>query len=413
LVEPEVTVEPSVLVEPEVTVEPSVLVEPEVTVEPSVLVELEVKLKDDNSTLHKMSHEGLERTYEILIKSLKDRGVSTFIPEDGEPYITEGPASVLYRLNLDYDTDPQKLDNRNIKDLMHLRFKLDESQQLRIYKHRGSMNIDVPKQPEERYFITAQWLWDRWKRPDSEIAVPLGINQRKEIIEINFSDSNSPHLLIGGTTGTGKSVALYTILRGLLEHYSSDELKLILVDPKQTELIEFEESPYLERPLGFNASDAEESLEKCVVEMEKRYRLFKEASRTHSRLVNSIKSFNKVAPANQNLSWWVIVLDEYADLIINPDDKKKIEQLLSRLAAKARASGIHIIIATQKPTVEVINSVLRSNLPAQLALTVKSGNESRVIMDDLGAESLSGNGDAFLKIGGKLNRLQCAMVADD
>ena len=207
-------------------------------------------------------------------------------------------------------------------------------------------------------------------------------------------------------------MALYTILRGLLEHYSPDELKLILVDPKQTELIEFEESPYLTRPLGFNARDAEESLEKCVVEMEKRYRLFRDASRTHAGLVNSIKSYNKVASGSEKLPWWVIVLDEYADLTVNPDDKKSIELLLGRLAAKARASGIHIIIATQKPTVEVINTVLRSNLPAQLALTVKSGSESKVIMDDLGAESLNGTGDAFLKLGGKLNRLQCAMVEE-
>jgi len=244
--------------------------------------------------------------------------------------------------------------------------------------------------------------------------VPIGINQRKEIIDIIFSDADSPHLLIGGTTGGGKSEALNTILRGLLEYYSAKELGLILVDPKGNELIEFENSPFLKESIGTNASDAIEMLGKCVREMEYRNKtLFTEASRANNKRINSITAYNKLVDDSKKLPWWLIVLDEYHDLTSDPDDKKEVERLIGRLAAKARSAGIHIIIATQKPTVEVINSTLRSNLPAQLALSVKNVHDSRVIMDENGAEVLNGKGDGFLKLGGKLNRIQCAWIPGD
>lgn len=186
------------------------------------------------------------------------------------------------------------------------------------------------------------------------------------------------------------------------------------MDPKGNELIEFEDSPFLKESIGANASDAIEMLSKCVSEMEYRnHTLFKEASRAYKKRVNSITTYNKLVDDEKKQPWWVIVLDEYHDLTSDPEDKREVERLVGRLAAKARSAGIHIIIATQKPSVEVINSTLRSNLPAQLALSVKSSHDSRVIMDETGAEVLNGMGDGFLKVGSKLNRIQCAWIPED
>jgi DNA phosphorothioation-dependent restriction protein DptH len=126
--------------------------------------------------------------------------------------------------------------------------------------------------------------------------------------------------------------------------------------------------------------------------------------------VRNLPEFNAVAAPEERLPWWMLVLDEYADLTSDKEDRKEIEARLQRVCQKARASGIHVIVATQKPSQEVISTTIRSNLPAQLALRVKTASDSRVIMDEGGAESLAGKGDAFLKTARGLVRLQCASV---
>jgi predicted ATPase len=161
---------------------------------------------------------------------------------------------------------------------------------------------------------------------------------------------------------------------------------------------------HLEGAIGWDDTDAIALLQRAVEEMESRYAVFKD------RRVRTLADFNAGAGPSERLPWWVIVLDEYADLTSDTQSKKDIEQELRRLAQKARASGIHLIIATQKPSGDVISTNLRSNLPAQLALRVKSGIESRVIMDETGAEALNGKGDAYLKSEGRIIRVQCARV---
>jgi DNA segregation ATPase FtsK/SpoIIIE-like protein len=189
----------------------------------------------------------------------------------------------------------------------------------------------------------------------------------------------------------------------LAQHYDATELRFSLIDPKGTELIFFSEDPHLDGEIGLTADDAKYILEKAVDEMDKRYALF-----VNSR-VNGIKPYNSKVEAAERIPWWIIVLDEYADLTSDKEMKKEIEALLQRLAQKARAAGIHVIVATQKPTVDVINTVVRSNLPAQLALRVNRAVESRVIIGDDGAEALTGKGDALLNAEGQLTRFQSAM----
>jgi S-DNA-T family DNA segregation ATPase FtsK/SpoIIIE len=347
----------------------------------------------------RLSEAELGQRYQSILDSLSEFGVVVRKPDDPNAKFTEGPASVLYRVAPGPGVSPNMIYQK--ADSLKLALRLREEQQVRFSIHEGYINIDVPKSEADRYYISAQELWEGWTPPEHALGCPIGIDQSGEPVEINFSSSNSPHLLIGGTTGSGKSEALNTILYGLTKHYSEKELRLLLIDPKGTELDQFDNLPHLEGHIGMDDDDAREMLDRAVQQMQWRY------ERLKSEKTRSLSEFNQKVPPEQQIPWWVIVLDEYADLTSDPDSKKAIEASLKRLAQKARAAGIHVIIATQKPSAEVISTNLRSNLPAQLALRVKSGTESRVIMDEQGAETLNGKGDAFLKSEGKLIRVQC------
>lgn len=344
----------------------------------------------------------LQRMYEDILGCFGQHGVSVFAasPEDS-PFV-EGPASILFKVKPGSGIDPRKLSEKGAA--LKLVLELEQEQNVSFNIDRGFVTIDVPKRPEQRYFVDGAETWTKWHRPSNALAVPIGEDRFGAIVEFNFSSANSPHLLVAGTTGSGKSEALNTILFGLTRHYTADELRLMLVDPKGTELAPFEGCAYLEGQIGWDDTDSLTLLQRAVEEMQRRYVLFREAS------TRSLVEFNAGAPLEKRLPWWLIVLDEYADLTHDPQSKKDIEAELKRLAQKARAAGIHVIIATQKPSADVISTNLRSNLPAQLALRVKSAIESRVVIDEAGAENLNGKGDALLKADGKLVRVQCSRV---
>ncbi|CAI0994966.1 DNA translocase FtsK [Serratia quinivorans] len=371
----------------------------------------EKEISNDNITVKSslsekkssMSREKLQRIYEEILACFDAHGISVQSAESEDQPSIEGPASILFKVKPKVGVDPKKLYEK--ADALKLHLRLENEQSVHFGIDKGYVTIDVPKSEEQRYFVDALDIWSIWQRPNEALAAPLGEDRFGEVVDLNFSSSNSPHLLIGGTTGSGKSEALNTILYGLTRFYSNEELKLLLVDPKGTELNIFERFDHLEGSIGWDDKDAIMILKNAVDEMERRYNLFKE------NRVRTLSEFNKITSPKDKIPWWVIVLDEYADLTNDPQMKKEIENHLKRLAQKARASGIHVIIATQKPSGDVISTNLRSNLPAQLALRVKSGVESRVIMDETGAESLNGKGDAYLKSEGRIKRVQCARVS--
>lgn len=360
------------------------------------------KKKTTSTPIQKLSNSELETRYQEILNTYAEFNVQVVAVGNMKERFVEGPASVLYRIEPGAGVSPDKI--RQQGESLKIKLKLAEEQQVRFSIAGGYITIDVPKSPADRFFISADQLWKEWKRPTSELAVPIGIDTYGKTVSLNFSSSNSPHLLIGGTTGSGKSEALNTILGGLIEHYSVTELKLMLVDPKGTELTHLENDDHLHGEIGMNDEDAISLLDQAVDEMEKRYKLFKEVR------VRSLLDYNAKSTPDKAIPWWFIVLDEYADLTSEKDSKRAIEDRLKRLAQKARAAGIHLVIATQKPAGEVISTNLRSNLPAQLALRVKSSIESRVIIDETGAETLNGMGDALLKSEGKLIRVQCAKL---
>jgi S-DNA-T family DNA segregation ATPase FtsK/SpoIIIE len=381
-----------------------------VSVEATVVSDNTAPRNVDQVTVSSTGHRGrlsdadLQSMYESILGCFGTHGVPVFAakPED-RPFI-EGPASVLFKVRPGSGVDPRKLSEKSAA--LKLVLALCQEQNVSFNIDRGFVTIDVPKSEAHRYFVDAADTWSRWTRPMGVLAVPLGEDRFGTVVELNFSSPNTPHLLVAGTTGSGKSEALNSILRGLVHFYSQDELRLMLVDPKGTELnpVAGDSPAYLEDAVGWDGADALALLRRAVTEMEARYERFK--SQRH----RSIAEFNAVAAPSERLPWWLIVLDEYADLTSEPEAKKSIEALLKRIAQKARAAGIHVIIATQKPSAEVISTNLRSNLPAQLALRVKSATESRVIMDEAGAENLNGKGDAFFKADGKLQRVQCSRV---
>ena len=273
-------------------------------------------------------------------------------------------------------------------------------------------------------------------KPYDKSASPLTIALGKDISgkPIVADLAKMPHMLVAGTTGAGKSVGINAMLVSLLYKSSPEDVRLILVDPKMLELNVYEGIPHLLAPVVTDMSDAGNALRWGVAEMERRYKLMSSLG------VRNIAGYNrKVAdaieageplldplftpdellgetaedvPTLEKLPYIVIVIDEFADLIMVVG--KKIEELIARLAQKARASGIHLILATQRPSVDVITGLIKANIPSRIAFQVSSKIDSRTILDQMGAEHLLGHGDMLFLPGGKSipERVHGAFVDD-
>ena len=226
------------------------------------------------------------------------------------------------------------------------------------------------------------------------MIVPFGVKITGECVYANLCEF--PHLLLAGTTGSGKSVFVHSILLSLIMRNRPEELKLVLVDPKRVEMTKYKDIPHLLCPIVKEPVHAKNALKKLVEEMERRYRLFDHAA------VQKIEEYNSdYAPTyhKKKLPYIVIVVDEFADLVQNC---KEVSEYVLTLGAKARACGIHMIIATQRPDSKVISGTIKANLPTAVALSVRSSVDSQVILGSGGAEDLAGHGDMLI---------DCAQIA--
>jgi len=215
-----------------------------------------------------------------------------------------------------------------------------------------------------------------------------------------------PHLLIAGTTGSGKSVMLNSIIISIMYKASPQDVKMVLIDPKLLELSRYEGIPYLFAPVMTNPKDATTALKKMVLEMERRYRLIAEQG------ARNIDTYNKQVSESETLPYIVVVIDELADLMFTAS--KEVENSIVRLAQMARASGIHLIVATQRPSVDVITGIIKANFPTRIAFQVSSRVDSRTILDVHGAEQLIGRGDMLLmRPGSRLTRLHGPYVSEE
>jgi hypothetical protein len=340
----------------------------------------------------------LRHRYNKVLSVFSLHNVQVGPPEAGDAW-QEGPGFYVLRFVPRPGVTVDKVVNR--REEIFLALGLPAGYSIRTRSDRGAVVFEIPKVEDEKYGVPTTTLWQLCPVISNDLIAPVGADIAGTPVEIHFSSPDSPHLLVAGTTGSGKSVALDTILKGLIR-YDASSVRLQLVDPKGTELVDFEDDPHVDGPIGMDADDAIEILKAAVQEMEDRYRAMKVVR------ARKLVEYNAQVEAVERRPWIVIVLDEYADLTSDPDDKRAIEDLLRRLTQKARAAGIHVIAATQRPSADVISTTIRSNFPAQLALRVKTATDSRIVLDETGAESLAGRGDALLHTAQGTVRIQVA-----
>ncbi len=279
---------------------------------------------------------------------------------------------------------------------------------------KGTIGIEVPNKDPQVVSMRSVIDSEVYKNSKMELPMALGRTISNEIFMADLS--KMPHLLVAGATGMGKSVGLNAIITSLLYKKHPSELKFVLIDPKRVELSLYRklERHYLAALPGEDAIITDMSkvvtvLNSLCVEMDNRLSLLEQAGARNIKEYNEKFIARKLNPETHRfLPYIVLIIDEFADLIIRQG--KEIENPVSRLAAVARAAGIHLIIATQRPTVNVITGGIKLNIPGRIAFRVIQGNDSRTILDQLGANQLIGRGDMLFSINGKLERVQCAFI---
>ncbi len=245
------------------------------------------------------------------------------------------------------------------------------------------VGIEIPNEEMETIYLREILESDIFQKSKSPLTIALG----KDIVGAPFVTDlkKLPHLLIAGTTGSGKSVGINSMILSLLYRNSPEELKFIMIDPKMLEFSIYNDIPHLLTPVITEAKKAIMALNAMVKEMERRYKLMAKMR------VKNIEGYNKKVDKNERMPYIVIIIDELADLMMTSG--KDVEYAIARLAQMARASGIHLIVATQRPSVDVVTGLIKANLPSRISFKVGQKIDSKVILDQFGAESLLGRGD--------------------
>jgi len=329
----------------------------------------------------------------VLTRTLSEYGL------EGEiTHIESGPVVTLYSVELAAGTRVARLETIS-KDIA----RALQAPNVRIIPNlvgRTAVGIEVPNKQKEK--VRLKELMSSGHAANMMLPMFLGKDSAGEPLVLDLA--KMPHMLIAGTTGSGKSVCMNTIIMSWLYTKRPDELKLVLVDPKMVEMAQFSEIPHLACPVVTEMSKAAAILEWAVTKMEERYELLKEAG------VRDIRSFNelgeaelreRLSPADdvewakipKKMHYMVFVIDELADLMMT---NKEVEQSIVRIAQKARAVGIHLILATQRPQATVVTGLIKSNMPCRVSFKVASGTDSRIVLDQKGAELLLGQGDMLV-----------------
>ncbi|HAP23418.1 MAG TPA: cell division protein FtsK [Lactobacillus sp.] len=273
---------------------------------------------------------------------------------------------------------------------------------------KALVGIEVPNQKVAT--VSFKELMAEFRETDfSPLEVPLGRDISNGLVTADLA--KMPHLLIAGSTGSGKSVAINVILTSLLMNCLPEQVKLVLIDPKKVELGMYHDLPHLLTPVVTEPRKAAVTLEKVVAKMQQRYEIFAQTGQ------RNLTGYNKMAakdPANyEQMPYIVVVVDELADLMMTTGNE--VEAAITRIAQMGRAAGIHLILATQRPSVDVITGIIKANVPSRMAFAVSSGTDSRTIIDQVGAEKLLGRGDMlYLPMGqNKPSRVQGAYIYDE
>ena len=365
-------------------------------------------LKQYNETIS-IDPEELEANKDKIVETLKNYKIGI-----AEIKATVGPTITLYEIVPEAGIRISKI--KNLEDDIALSLSALGIRIIAPIPGKGTIGIEVPNKKSTIVSMHSVISSKKFQESDMELPIALGKTISNETFVVDLA--KMPHLLMAGATGQGKSVGLNAVLTSLLYKKHPAEVKFILVDPKKVELTLFNKIerhylaklPDVEEAIITDTTKVVHTLNSLCIEMDNRYDLLKNA------MVRNIKEYNtkfkarKLNPndGHQFLPYIVLVIDEFADLIMTAG--KEIETPIARLAQLARAIGIHLIVATQRPSVNVITGIIKANFPARIAFRVTSKIDSRTILDAGGADQLIGRGDLLYTAGNNLSRIQCAFV---
>jgi S-DNA-T family DNA segregation ATPase FtsK/SpoIIIE len=366
-----------------------------------------------------IDHDTLEMTSRLIEKKLKDFGVQVRV-------VAAMPGPVITRYEIEPDTGVKGSQIVNLAKDLARALSLVSIRVIETIPGKNLMALELPNARRQTIHLSEVLGSTAYHEGKSLLTMGLG----KDIIgtPVVVDLARMPHVLVAGTTGSGKSVGINAMILSLLYKATADEVRLLMIDPKMLEMSVYEGIPHLLAPVVTDMKQAAHGLNWCVGEMERRYRLMSklgvrnlagynariEEARAREELIPNPFSLTPESPEPlERLPHIVIVIDELADLMMVVG--KKIEELIARLAQKARAAGIHLILATQRPSVDVITGLIKANIPTRIAFQVSSKVDSRTILDQMGAENLLGLGDMlYLPAGhGLPTRVHGAFVSDD
>ncbi len=371
------------------------------------------------SAIEKVDPEKLQETAGLIEAKLAEFGVNVHVIS-----ATSGPVITRYEIEPAQGVKGSQIVNLS-KDLARA-LSLQSVRVVETIAGKSSMGIELPNDNRQNVALQEILAANVFEDAASKLTVALG----KDIagVPVVADLAKMPHLLVAGTTGSGKSVAINTMILSLLYKASAEDIRLIMVDPKMLELSVYQDIPHLLAPVVTDMKQAGNALNWCVAEMEKRYRLLAHIGvrqlSGYNQKIQEAKSSNTPIPNPfslnpddpeplEKLPYIVVVIDELADLMMV--EGKKVEQQIARLAQKARAAGIHLVLATQRPSVDVITGLIKANIPTRISFQVSSKIDSRTILDQAGAENLLGKGDMLFLPPGTAEpaRLHGAFVSDD
>ncbi|QIW81049.1 DNA translocase FtsK [Bacillus tequilensis] len=338
-------------------------------------------------------------------RQLLDLTLKNFNVRANVVHVTQGPSVTRFEVHPEPGVKVNKI--TNLSDDIKLSLSAKDIRIEAPIPGKNTIGIEVPNRASKMVDLRQMIRSSAFRTSKSPLTAALGLDISGNPVVIDLK--KMPHGLIAGATGSGKSVCINTILVSLLYKADPSEVKVLLIDPKMVELAPYNKIPHLVSPVITDAKAATAALKWVVEEMERRYELF-----AHSG-VRDIDRFNQLTADHQmgeRLPYLVVVIDELADLMmVAPND---VEESIARIAQKARACGIHLLVATQRPSVDVITGLIKANIPTRIAFSVSSQVDSRTIIDIAGAEKLLGKGDMlFLENGsGKPVRLQGNFVSD-
>jgi S-DNA-T family DNA segregation ATPase FtsK/SpoIIIE len=372
-------------------------------------------LKDPSPLKSRPTKEELLQQSELLEKKLLDYSI-----EGKVTYVSPGPVVTMF----EFEPAPGIKINKimSLSDDLAMAMKANSIRISPIHG-RSTLGIEVPNQEREDVCLKELIVSDVFRKSPSKLTIALG----KDIFgtPVMADLSKMPHLLIAGATGSGKSVGMNSIVLSLLYRATPKEVKMLMIDPKMLELSAYAEIPHLLMPVITLPKEASNALKTLVFEMERRYRLLAESGARNIETYNlkfktQNSKFNINEPESKShsmierepLPYIVIFIDELADLMFASGHE--VEDSIARLAQMARAAGIHLILATQRPSVDVITGIIKANFPSRISFQVSSKLDSRIILDTYGADQLLGKGDMlFVSPGKKIKRIHGAYVSEE